>query len=176
MEIARSLKIGLALVALFGAAGVANASSTSKSSVIISSTGTYPLLGLGQLGTFQASGTSTFDDFWTFSIGAPQLLEGGVGINVTSSFNITSMAVKVFSVSTSTLVFSQFGPGTFTLTSVPVGDYYIEVSGTYTGTNGGSYHGDVTNNVPLPAAAWLLLSGVAGLGAMARRRKDPAET
>ncbi|MCC7464145.1 MAG: VPLPA-CTERM sorting domain-containing protein [Gammaproteobacteria bacterium] len=54
------------------------------------------------------------------------------------------------------------------------GTYKLVVSVTESGTAQRSYTFDA-NVIPLPAAAWLLLSGVAGLGALARRRKVAAE-
>jgi hypothetical protein len=59
-------------------------------------------------------------------------------------------------------------PSTFLKT----GTYVIEVRGDVTGTQGGSYSGtfQLAPPVPLPAAGWLLVSGVGGLLGFARRR------
>jgi hypothetical protein len=47
----------------------------------------------------------------------------------------------------------------------------LEVRGDVTGTSGGSYAGTLNlQPVPLPAAAWLLISGFAGLVPLVRRR------
>lgn len=55
------------------------------------------------------------------------------------------------------------------------GTYVLQVRGTVTGTSGGGYSGMLNlAPVPLPAAAWLLLSGLAGLGAAAWRRRGVA--
>lgn len=57
---------------------------------------------------------------------------------------------------------------------VMAGTYKLVVTANLIHNDGHSYTFDA-RIVPLPAAAWLLLSGVAGLGAMARRRKVAAE-
>jgi hypothetical protein len=59
-------------------------------------------------------------------------------------------------------------PSTFLKT----GTYVIEVRGDVSGTQGGSYSGtfQLAPAVPLPAAGWLLVSGVGGLLGFARRR------
>jgi hypothetical protein len=52
------------------------------------------------------------------------------------------------------------------------GTYILDVAGIASGSLGGSYVGTVNlQAVPLPATGWLMLSGIGGLGAMARRRK-----
>lgn len=71
----------------------------------------------------------------------------------------------------------NYSPGMTGLLSVisehtlDAGSYVLEVRGNVSGLAGGSYSG-VMNlaPVPLPAAVWLLLSGLSGLFAFARRR------
>jgi hypothetical protein len=52
------------------------------------------------------------------------------------------------------------------------GTYVLDIAGTATGSSGGLYVGSLNlQAVPLPAAVWFMLSGLAGLGVMARKRK-----
>jgi len=52
------------------------------------------------------------------------------------------------------------------------GTYVLQTRGTVTGTFGGSYAGTLNlTAVPVPAAAWLLGSGLIGLAGVARKRK-----
>lgn len=52
------------------------------------------------------------------------------------------------------------------------GTYFLDIAGTADGSSGGTYVGQLNLSpaVPLPAALPLLLSGLAGLGVMGRRR------
>ena len=51
------------------------------------------------------------------------------------------------------------------------GTYVLDVAGTASGSSGGLYVGSLNlQPVPLPATAWFMLSGLGGLGFMARRR------
>jgi len=50
--------------------------------------------------------------------------------------------------------------------------YMLDIAGIASGTNGGLYVGSLNlAPVPLPAALWLMVSGLGGLGAMVRRRR-----
>lgn len=53
------------------------------------------------------------------------------------------------------------------------GTYVLQTRGTVTGTFGGSYAGTLNlTAVPVPAAAWLLGSGLVGLAGVARKHKS----
>lgn len=57
-------------------------------------------------------------------------------------------------------------------TVLGAGTYVLEVRGNVTGDAGGSYAGTVNlQPIPLPAAAWLLISGLGLVGGVASRRR-----
>lgn len=60
-------------------------------------------------------------------------------------------------------------PATFALPSLTGGSYEVQVTGVGNGKEGGSYATRISV-ARLPAAAWLLLSGLAGVAVLARRR------
>jgi hypothetical protein len=66
--------------------------------------------------------------------------------------------------------FVRAGLPNFSVLSLAPGDYDFVVGG-IAARSGASYSGTLSfTPVPLPAAAWLLLAGLAGVGALARRR------
>jgi hypothetical protein len=133
---------------------------------------------VGNIPLTNVPGSSAVNDNWNFVLSASGATAGVVDFNLTSSFNITSFNVSLYDQN------GTGGPGALVVSgiTVPVGSfdtvsinvpgsgaYDLLVTGT-AGSGGGSYSGTVSA-VPLPAAAWLLLSGLVGVGAMARRRK-----
>ncbi|MGO9635086.1 MAG: VPLPA-CTERM sorting domain-containing protein [Steroidobacteraceae bacterium] len=126
-----------------------------------------------------SGGSNPFTDNWNFTLSST----AGVGDNI---FNLVVAPQSDITGLTAILYVNNGG----TLTAVPGGSglnfsvpslgvlpgsetYDLQLKGTVTGTVGGGYGGTLSI-VPLPAAAWLLLSGLAGVGAMARRRKIDA--
>jgi hypothetical protein len=56
--------------------------------------------------------------------------------------------------------------------NVQSGTYFMDIAGTANGTSGGTYIGQLNlSPVPLPAGIWLLLSGLGGIGVLARKRR-----
>jgi hypothetical protein len=62
-----------------------------------------------------------------------------------------------------------------TFYNITAGTYVLDIAGTAVGQNGGLYVGSLNlAPVPVPAAVWLLASGLGALGAAARRRRQRA--
>jgi hypothetical protein len=68
---------------------------------------------------------------------------------------------------------SNTGSTSFDVPGAPTGSYALVISGHVDGFLGGVYEAGVASvaSVPIPNAAWLLLSGVAGVATMSRRRR-----
>jgi hypothetical protein len=151
-------------IVLLGAACAANAS-----------TFTLPgsPLSPGDSGTFSAlPGPGSFADNWDFTLTGPAGLGAAViSVESPTTRDITGLNLALYAGSTPVGVPLATG-SSINLLSISGGPYDLYVTGDATGTKGGYYVGGVTTSpVPLPAAAWLLLSGLAGVGAMARRRR-----
>jgi len=161
----------LGIVAL-SALGVAHAAV-----VPLPTTGPGPSLNIGDIGlvpvTYEPHGTTTFGDTFYFSLASTSNVNTNVTNIALAGFGFTSLGATLYDITTSTVVGSGLNislvPGT------AGNNYLLEVYGNGTSPLGGLFGGAVhVSAVPIPAAAWLLISGLAGIGAMARRRKSEA--
>ncbi|MBC7780997.1 MAG: hypothetical protein H7125_12935 [Proteobacteria bacterium] len=127
---------------------------TGVNTIVFSQAITNPVFAIWSLGLFGTTASFDFDATPTFVAGGPNAEFGGAAISVAgqSVFGQTGNGSVVFG-------------GTFTSIAWTntAEDYYFTV-----GINGG------TQVIPVPAAAWLLGSGLMGLLAFSRRRKVAA--
>ena len=163
-----------AAVAL-AATGVANATVYS-----LTSTAPGQTLNVGDIGTVAdqslAPHSSFTDDFFfTLGSGAPAAAVAGLVFDSGSTAidNLTATLIDLTHPGT----YGGTGP-TFVVPSLAALDQFkLEITGSTPG-GAGQFQGFVlvapASPVPLPAAAWLLLSGLVGVGAMSRRRSVEA--
>jgi hypothetical protein len=162
MKSAQRIAVALALISC---AGLAQAATLSLGN----SAGTSTLLGQGDIaatpGAVTFTGTSS--DYWFFNITssfgvqtALALYSGGTGLMATLYRCATSACTSLGLTS-----IDSVNAGSSKVDSLTSGFFEVQVTGT-----GNTYSAYVAG-VPLPPAVWLLLSGIAGLAATARRRK-----
>lgn len=162
--------------------GAANATTIK---VLTNTSSGAPVLGLDDVGLFSGlfpTGPLTSAEKY-FQVGAG-VSGADAGVVATPlTLQIGSTSVDLFPAASNvslelykgaTLLAGGIGVTQFIYSGLTTGtDYHLKIFG-----NSGYFEGQITTSpVPLPAAAWLLLSGLAGVGAFARRRrsKDTAE-
>jgi hypothetical protein len=181
MKFSRTMRIAMATAVMMGLSAAANASfyNLGTTSLPVANGNASPgptvtdgdqitLKGVWDGAGASASGSSTS---WYFTTALPNLLLDNAVI-VQNGF-----------AGFSAVLYDPLNNPILTLTAGTIynafplllaGTYKLVVTANLVHGDGHSYTFDA-RIIPLPAAAWLLLSGVAGLGAMARRRKVAAE-
>jgi hypothetical protein len=142
------------------------------------------------LGT-SSVGAYDFQDSYQFTVGTSasgDTLLASLGLG--TLYNIANLQFRLYEVASATTqpivggipagstpvtAWMGLAPGDNSITAsfigIQSGTYMLDVAGIASGTSGGSYIGSVDlQPVPLPAAIWLMLSGLGGLGALARKR------
>jgi hypothetical protein len=133
------------------------------------------------LGTNSTGSSVQTTDNWTFSVPAASASATVTGDQIdlqNFSFTGTVDSFTLYAVNGNTLTTVASGTPTNPFSSVildasvSAGNYELQVVSTLAAGSTGSYTGVLVAAapVPLPGAAWLLMSAVAGLGSLKRRR------
>jgi hypothetical protein len=144
--------------------------------------------------TFVTGTSSGFYEDFVFTIGAGQVDTVTSSITLGNLLGISNMQVRLYDYNANGSVapllttpvmgtafdaWSQmvsFPGGTTTTdvlptTTLEAGTYVVEVRGTASGSSGGNFTGSLNlAPIPLPAAGWLMLSGLGYLAALRRKR------
>ena len=126
--------------------------------------------------SFTAPALGPFSDIYNFTVSTLSDLAGSVTnhqlqFGTTDILNINSLNMSVYNAAN--VLLSSSGSGVSVLdTNIAAGAYHALVTGTGTGTLGGAYMVSIiAQPVPVPAAVWLLGSGLIGIIGVARRKE-----
>jgi hypothetical protein len=99
----------------------------------------------------------------------------GYQINSTGAVS-NAQLVDNWSLSNNASGSNPVASSTLSVGALASGTYVLEVAGLETGSQSGTYSGQLNvTPVPLPATAWLVLSGIGGFGWFARQRRERAD-
>lgn len=179
----RKTLVSLALFSGVIASGVAQASSVTYDMGVLSSD-------VALQDVLLAKGT--FTDFFNFTITissevAASVQNNALKMGTKNVRNISGLTMSLFNTNGTlgnmlddTQIGASLTSGESSLDILPSGNYYAKVTGNATGSQGGHYSVQMVadpvippavTSVPVPAAAWLLGSGLIGLVGVSRRKQ-----